>query len=147
MSLRGRIAAILVMLVSGMTCAAETPSLGRLFFTPEKRQSLERQRLLNVRETQTLQGTTISLDGVVHRSSGKSTVWINGSAQTEADGPRTGVTATLVAGVPGRAILSPGDETPATLKVGETINRATRERNNRLDGGRIQTPTERGAPR
>ncbi len=56
--------------------AAEAQELGRLFFTPERRAAMERQRTQNVEEARTLQGTTMSLDGVVYRSSGKATVWI-----------------------------------------------------------------------
>ena len=127
--------------------AADAPELGRLFFTPERRVALERQRTHNVQEAQTLQGTTMSLDGVVQRSSGKSTVWINRQAQNENDGGRTGVSAAVSAKVPGSAVLAPGDETPARLKVGETINRATGERNTRLGGGTVVAPGDSGKAR
>lgn len=71
----------------------------------------------------------MSLDGVVYRSSGKSTVWINQHAQNENDARRTGVTATLSPRDPGRALIAPGEDVPARLKVGEAVNRATGERN------------------
>ena len=119
---------------------ADTPELGRLFFTPERRIALERQRTHNVQEAQALQGTTMSLDGVVHRSSGKTTVWINRQAQNEGEGTRTGVNAVVSARTPGSVLLAPGEETPATLKVGEAMNRATGERNTRLGGGVVVTP-------
>ena len=57
--------------------------LGRLFLTPEFRTALERQRQLNIQQSRTLEGETLRLDGVVVRSSGKSTVWINSQPQTE----------------------------------------------------------------
>ena len=120
--------------------AADAPELGRLFFTPERRSTLERQRMLNVQEAQSLQGTSMSLDGVVYRSSGKATVWVNNQAQTEGESSRTGVTATISPRTPGSALLAPGEEAPARLKVGETINRATGERNTRLGGGAVVTP-------
>ncbi len=115
--------------------AADTPELGRLFFTPERRIALERQRTYNVQEAQTLQGTTMSLDGVVYRSSGKATVWINRQAQNENESTRTGVSAVVSPKTPGSALLAPGEEKPAQLKVGEAMNRATGERNTRLGGG------------
>ncbi|MCX7156469.1 MAG: hypothetical protein NTW45_08515 [Rhodocyclales bacterium] len=121
-------------------CAADAPELGRLFFTPERRTTLERQRTLNVQEAQSLQGTSMSLDGVVYRSSGKATVWVNRQAQTEGESARTGVTATISPRTPGSALLAPGEEAPAQLKVGETINRATGERNTRLGSGTVITP-------
>jgi hypothetical protein len=103
-------------IVPGLTClallapasAADAPDLGRLFFTPERRLALERQRTHNVQEAQTLQGTTMSLDGVVQRSSGKSTIWINRQAQNENDGGRTGVSAAVSAKTPGSVLLAPG---------------------------------------
>ncbi|MCX7165454.1 MAG: hypothetical protein NTV11_04160 [Rhodocyclales bacterium] len=127
--------------------AADTPEIGRLFFTPDRRAALERQRTFNVQEAQTLQGTTMSLDGVVQRSSGKTTVWINRQAQTESEASRTGVSAVLSTKTPGSALLAPGDEAPARLKVGEAMNRATGERNTRLGGGMVVTPGDRSKPR
>ena len=122
--------------------AADTPALGRLFFTPERRAILERQRTFNVQETQALQGTTMTLDGVVYRSSGKATVWVNRQAQTESEASRTGVNAVVSPRSPGSALLAPGEEAAAQLKVGEAINRATGERNTRLGGGSVVTPSK-----
>jgi hypothetical protein len=127
--------------------AADAPELGRLFFTPERRAALERQRAFNIQEAQTLQGTSMSLDGVVYRSGGTSTVWINQKAQTEGESSRTGVNAVVSPKTPGSALLAPGEETPAQLKVGETINRATGERNTRLGGGVVVTPAAPPAKR
>ena len=126
--------------------AADAQELGRLFFTPERRAALERQRAFNVQEA-ALQGNNMSLDGVVYRSGGKSTVWINRQAQTENDSARTGVSAAVSPGAPGSAVLAPGEEAPEQLKVGETINRATGERNTRLGGGVVVTPTDKSKPR
>lgn len=135
----------LVMLVPAH--AEDAPELGRLFFTAERRATLERQRASNVKEAQTLQGTTMSLDGVVYRSSGKATVWINQQSQTEGESARTGVSALVSPKAPGSALLTPGEETPARLKVGETMNRATGERTTRLGGGVVVTPGDRKKPR
>lgn len=116
--------------------------LGRLFFTPERRQALDRQRLSNIQETQSLEGETLSLDGVVQRSDGKSTIWINGRAQ-DAHDAGAGVSARLTPRDPGVAQIVPGEEAPTRLKVGEEINRATGERNDRLGGGLVKTPNQR----
>lgn len=123
---------------ASLAWSAETAALGRLFFTPERRIALERQRTHNVHQAQALQGTTMSLDGVVYRSSGKSTVWINQHPQNENDARRTGVTTILSPSDPGRALISPGEDVPAKLKVGEAVNRATGERNTRLGGGAVK---------
>ncbi|MEI8161818.1 MAG: hypothetical protein WCI19_01625 [Betaproteobacteria bacterium] len=148
MRLPSGIASALLSLVTLVPAhAADAAELGRLFFTPERRASLERQRTFNVQEAQTLQGTTLSLDGVVHRSGGKATVWINRQAQTESEGARTGVSAVTSPATPGSALLAPGDESPSKLKVGEAINRTSGERNTRLGGGVVVTPATPSARR
>lgn len=120
------------------------PRLGRLFLTPEWRAQLERQRQLNIQETRTLEGSSMRLDGVVLRSSGKATVWVNNQAQTE-NAADSGVAVATKPGRPDRATLAPGSETPAELKVGQTINRATRETADGLADGEIRV--QRAAPR
>lgn len=146
---RIRLAASLAVLTLAATATRAADPIGRLFFTPERRAVLERQRQSNIQETQTLEGATMSLDGVVVRSGGKSTVWINGRPQTESEAT-TGVQAAVVAGEPGRARLVAGEEEVTELRVGETINRATRELKDGIEGGHIQVhrepPTRSKAP-
>ena len=115
----------------------------RLFFSAEKRATLDRQRTQNLQQIRSLQGATLNLDGMVQRSSGKSTVWINGQPQNENEAARNGVNVFLSPKTPGKAQIAPGDESPTALKVGETINRATGERNNRLGNGVVITPDAR----
>jgi hypothetical protein len=141
MSLATRLMPVLFgLVVAAPANAADSAPLGRLFFTPERRAALERQRTFNIQEAQTLQGSSISLDGVVYRSGGKSTVWINQKAQTEDESARTGVNAVVSPKSPGSALLAPGEDAPTQLKVGEAVNRATGERNTRLGGGVVVTP-------
>jgi hypothetical protein len=78
----------------------------------------------------------MTLNGVVTRSSGKRTVWINGQAQHDGAAP-SGVIATTGPRSPGRAVLSSGEETPTQLEVGETVNRATHEKTDGLGGGQV----------
>lgn len=136
---------LLALLLSSVAQTAESAQddrLGRLFFTPERRQALDRQRLSNIQEMQSLEGATLSLDGVVQRSSGKSTIWINGRPQDAHDAGAS-VSARLTPRDPGVAQVVPGEEAPTRLKVGEEINRATGERNDRLGGGLVKTPNQR----
>jgi hypothetical protein len=127
------VAAALLLAAAG---SAWAEPLGRLFLTPERRAVLERQRQLNIQEVQTIEGATVTLDGVVTRSSGRSTVWVNQRPQNE-NALGTGVTAVVSPKNPGRAIITPGEESPASLKVGESINRGTREKADALGEGRI----------
>jgi hypothetical protein len=111
--------------------------LGRLFLTPEFRTALERQRQLNIQQSRTLEGETLRLDGVVVRSSGKSTVWINSQPQTESTRD-SGVAATTSRRQPGRATVSAGAKPPVDLKVGATLNQATGEKSGGLTSGEIR---------
>lgn len=135
-------AALLYMAVPSM--AAETATnepLGRLFFTPERRAALERQRLLNIQESQAqlVDGANLTVNGVVQRSSGKRTTWINGAAQND-NSAATGVRVDVDKHNPGRATVTAGDDAPASLKVGEAINRTTREKSSGTDKAIIQVP-------
>ncbi len=130
-------------LIAGLLClanaamAAPAEPLGRLFLTPERRAALERQRQLNIRETQqVIEGATLTVSGVVQRSSGKSTAWVNGAPQNESDGAAT-VRVEVDHSNPGRTTVVAGEESPANLKVGEAINRATRETTSGVGEGRI----------
>lgn len=126
------------LLAQGTAAAADSVPLGRLFLTPEWRAALERQRRLNIQETtRTIEGDTMRLDGVVVRSSGKSTVWINNQPQTE-HARDTNVLATTSRQRPDRATLSGGMDGPVDLKVGATLNQATRETRGGLTGGEIR---------
>jgi hypothetical protein len=124
----------LALIAIGDVMAAEP--LGRLFFTPERRAALDRQRQFNTQEIQALEGASVSLDGIVRRSSGKTTVWVNRQPLQD-NSTASGVGVALSPKDPGRAVLTPGDEAPAALKVGQSINRATRETSDGLGGGRV----------
>lgn len=130
-------AALLGLAGTARAVEPQHPPLGRLFTTPEWRAKLERQRQLNIQETRSYEGGSVRLDGVVVRSSGKATVWINGQPQTEADA-HTGVAASARPRQPGQATIAVGSEPAAELKVGATLNRATREAAGGLAGGEIR---------
>jgi hypothetical protein len=123
--------------------AEPTPKLGRLFLSPDWRANLERQRQLNIRETRNLEGDSVRLDGVVVRSTGKSTVWVNNLPQTESS-QVSGMVAAASRRELGRATLRTDAEPPADLKVGVTLNRATRETTGGLADGEIRI--QRHAP-
>lgn len=126
-----------VCLFQSAMAAESTQALGRLFMTPEWRAALERQRAYNIQETRSLEGGSIRLDGVVARSSGKTTVWVNNRPQDEM-ARNTGVAATLSRHHPDRAVLATESETPVDLKVGATFERATRETTGGLADGEIR---------
>lgn len=121
---------------------AQAEPLGRLFFTPERRAALERQRQLNIQETQAaIEGSTLTVSGLVQRSGGRNTAWING-APVDEKGADPNVRVQIDRTSPGRATVTAGEEAPATLKVGEAINRTTRETSSGLGGGRVAVKRE-----
>ncbi len=80
-------------LAAGLLLAAlpvRAEELGRLFFTPERRAALERQRLLEAPGAPKGKTATRSVQGIVLRSGGGTTTWRDGVPQYEeaAAGPR-----------------------------------------------------------
>ena len=118
--------------------ASAAAELDRLFFTPERREMLDRQRALNTLEAQTTnEDPQVLVNGQVRRSTGKRTTWINGQPQNEIDATRTGIVAQPDARGSASVRLHSGDETPVSVKVGETLNRGTQETSNPLGDGQI----------
>ncbi|MBS1137017.1 MAG: hypothetical protein H6R11_971 [Proteobacteria bacterium] len=92
---------------------AEDETIGRLFFTPERRAAMDRQRQFNVQQARVMEGASL-------------TVLTNSEVRPHID-----------ARDPSRVLLKAGEEAPASLRVGESINRTTREKQDGLEGGRI----------
>ncbi len=117
---------------------ADSEELGRLFFTPERRQLLDRQRQLNIQERKEVpEDPTLTINGVVTRSSGKRTVWINGVAQEEAVAP-DGAIIRPERRNPGRVTLQTGETSVTNIGVGSSINRTTGESADVIGNGNIQ---------
>ena len=117
---------------------ADSEELGRLFFTPERREALDRQRQFNLPERREIpEDPTLTIDGVVTRSSGKRTVWINGEAQHENDNLGT-VRARPDPRHPGQVSIQPDDAPPARAAVGDTVLRDTGETAPLLGDGQIR---------
>ena len=113
--------------------ASTEQQLGRLFFTPEKRRQLDRQRQLDIVEKSDAPADpALTVNGVVTRSDGRRTVWINGVAQDTRRARN------------GRGTADPDDAALAKARVGETIDRGTGQTTDLLGGGRIEI--RRAAP-
>ena len=133
-----RLLASLAVAISGIGAgqAVAAEPLGRLFTTPERRESLDRQRAMNVLESQEVaEDPQLLVNGQIRRSSGKRTTWINGQAQND-DDARTGVIAHPGA-ASDRVLIESGEDPKASVKVGETLNRGTQETNSPLGDGKI----------
>ncbi|MEC5387014.1 hypothetical protein VVD49_14875 [Uliginosibacterium sp. H3] len=115
MTLRNSSLLVITVLFSGATQAAEADwqtGLGRLFLTPQKRALLDELRRNNARIDPAQQLDSVRLDGIVRRSSGKQTIWINGQSYTD-HAPVTRVDDSS-------ARVISGSKTGVELKVGES---------------------------
>ena len=94
---------------------AQAEQLGRLFFTPQQRAALDRQREHNRNFVPNAgdNESSLTINGEVRRSTGRNTRWINDEADWNAARPRPSV------------------------PVGDTFHPGTGERGNLLGEGRI----------
>jgi hypothetical protein len=110
--------------------AGAAEDLGRLFFTPQQRQDLDRRRAANVQEVAAvIQESTLTLEGQVSRSSGKTTTWINRVPRHDSHrGPD-----------PAQVTIRTGEDQPqVTLKVGQTHDNVRGEVRDGLAGGQLK---------
>lgn len=117
-------------LVGGTVPATAQEPIGRLFFTPAQRSSLDVARIQRARATLSTErvseeaapvAQTITYDGMVRRSDGKSTVWINNRPVNDQE-PVSG--ATLVGRVRADGSVSlqiPQSGRSVDLKPGQSI--------------------------
>jgi hypothetical protein len=114
-------------LVAGATLVTSPPAsadeLGRLFYTPQQRQDLDRRRASNVQEKEVVIESSVIVNGHVARSSGKTTTWVNGVPQYDTYSGRD----------PARVQLQDG-----TLKIGQTLDRSRGEVKDGLQGGTVR---------
>lgn len=105
---------IAALLCAGLPAHADETPLGRLFFSTEKRQVLDRQRqAAEIRAVET-GSSEVTLNGVVRRSTGKNTSWLNGS-------PTQG---------------EPGGDIP-DVRVGDSIDPLSGKQSDLLRGGTL----------
>lgn len=128
--------ALLVTLAIVRPAPADARELGRLFFTPEQRTALERNRFAPppkeapkpAPRVEAPPPPGVALNGVVTRSSGHSTTWVNGVARHDAPG-----VGPVTARVP---IAERRQSVP--LKVGESYDPGSGARSDVLGGGSIR---------
>jgi hypothetical protein len=119
--------ALASVLLGAMPCAT-AQDLGRIFFTPQQRQDLDRRRNLNVTAPdEVVVESLVTVNGRVTRSSGKTTTWINGVPQYDTYRGRT----------PDRVGVESSDALVG-VKVGETLDRSKGEVRDALPAGGIK---------
>jgi hypothetical protein len=123
------VGALLLAVATGPAAAQET--LGRLFFTEQQRQDLDRRRQANIQEATVVVDSLVTVNGQVSRSSGKSTTWINGVPQTSTKRPHD----------PAKVTLPGGEGEPSvTVKIGQTLDKARGEIRDPASNVKVETP-------
>ena len=126
-----RLVALIVLMAGAGTAAGA--EFGRMFFTPEQRAALDYFRKLNIRNAEISDDDRdkdlvapppapeqVSVNGVVRRSDGKTTVWVNRRAVTEQQ--PAGAALNVTPRTDNRVRLSvPKSGRSADLKVGQTV--------------------------
>jgi hypothetical protein len=124
--------ALVFALTAGAAAAAE--NLGRLFFTPQQRQELDRRRQANIQESAATANSLVTVNGQVSRSGGKTTVWINGVPQESNRKPFD----------PSRVSVPGGEgESSITVKIGQTYDRSRGEVKDPAVDGSVGAAQER----
>src|SRR5205809_2224523 len=122
--------AFLLGVAAGQVAAQE--NLGRLFSTEQQRQDVDRRRQANIREAAVIVESSVTVNGQVSRSSGRSTTWINGVPQESTRKPAD----------PARVTLPGGEGAPSvSLKIGQTLDKIRGQIRDPVAGGSIETPS------
>ncbi|HQO28153.1 MAG TPA: hypothetical protein PKY22_01310 [Accumulibacter sp.] len=136
-----------VLMTTVLPVSGAEAALGRLFFSAERRQQLDRQRAQNTLDKQQATAApALTVDGVVVRSSGRRTTWLNGTPQHESE-MLNGLTLTGRPDEPARVLVESSDAPSARARVGETVNRSTGETSDLLKNGQIVIRTPNGGRR
>jgi len=120
--------------------AAGAQELGRLFLTPDQRASLDARRKARVPDKPAavvVASPVTRLDGYVKRSSGPSTVWINGESVSDnaPEAPRIDTSR----GASGSVSISVGEAgSRVRLRPGEALDRGNGEVRDVIGDGEIQ---------
>jgi len=125
-----QLGAILLACLFAPPASADEAPLGRLLLTPEQRAALDIARRNKIRADATHKPKPtpterdITVNGVLKRSDGMSTVWLNGrSVQGETD---DGMRVYVLAGTPASVVLhTPDDRRTLKLKVGQRADLVT----------------------
>jgi hypothetical protein len=114
---------LMALALASVSVAAAQPSagaeIGRLFFTPQQRQDLDRRRQTNAQESiAVVVESLITVNGHVSRSGGHTTTWINGVPQQDSHRSAN----------PAQLAIQPTEAEPTvSLKIGQTLDRARGE--------------------
>jgi hypothetical protein len=126
------VAALLLATAAAPAAAAD---LGRLFYTPQQRDELDRKRATNAIEAEVVVERLVTVNGRVSRSSGKTTTWLNGVPQYDTYRGRD----------PSRVPIDDNGADTA-VSVGDTLDRTRGEVRPTVEPGGIRIHAPRRPP-
>lgn len=134
--------ALLLCLVVLAPLPLQAQELGRLFLTAEQRAALDARRKARIPDkpvaTAAVESPTTTVDGLVRRQDGRSTVWINGLPNPEGVQPDGARVAPGRKGSPGVSITVGEGERRVELKPGQRLDRGTGEVSDVLGDGAVK---------
>lgn len=130
---------LLIIVSAAAAPAAASADLGRLFFTPQQREDMDRRRLTNEQERVVVTvESVLTVNGHVSRSGGPATTWINGVPQEDNRPGRD----------PAQVVIQPAEgEAQVSVKVGQTLDRVRREVREGFGSGEVRVGSEPRKPR
>ena len=128
-----------MLLLGALSQAMAAEALGRLFFTAQQRQDLDRRRQANIQESAATANSSLTVNGQVSRTHGKNTVWINGVPQENTRRPPDPARVTLPGGE--------GDNASVNIKIGQTLDRVRGKVKDPIEDGKILTPSDSRIPK
>ena len=138
-----RYVALLLLLASAPSAMGEE-RLGRLFYSPERRLMLDRQRELNQQPTQEEpEEPTFTINGLVVRSNGHKTIWIDGTAQHD-EAMSAGISIGEKPHSAGEVVIGTTSGQRSRAHVGDTVVRGTGQATGMLNGGQVRVPRRPG---
>jgi hypothetical protein len=124
---------------------AAAQELGRLFFTPEQRAALDARRAARLpdKPAAVQESPTTRVDGFVARSSGRSTLWVDG--EPLADGAQPEGLRVQRGRDPSKVTVTFGDQgRRIEMRVGDTLDRSTGDVQGVVGSGEVRVE-RRGA--
>src|SRR5262249_2037154 len=123
-----------LLMAAAVDSAIAVDNLGRLFFTPQQRQDLDRRRQANIQESTATVNSFVTVNGQVSRSNGKNTVWVNGVPQETSRKPAD----------PSRVTVQGAEGEPSiNLKIGQSFDRARGQLKDPARDGNMSPPAVR----
>ncbi|MBX3651646.1 MAG: hypothetical protein KF771_09760 [Burkholderiales bacterium] len=142
---------LILLLVTALPAAYAAELTGRLFFTPDQRDQLDQLRKQKAIASQVRDEPvpeTVTYNGIIRRSDGKTTIWMNNQPMSDAD-LRSGQSVTGTVSRDGRIVLQnpqAGSGAKLELKVGQSATLLSGKVDESFSSQRAPAPAKGNSP-